>query len=460
MGARVTRSRTLKAIAAVLALTLVVGCGVSRSYRRGQRATNAQQWDEAVEYYRQALQSDPDQPEYKIALERAMQQAAAAHVSRARALEAEGRPDDALREYRKSQEFDPTNRSIAAHAAELDRELRDKLEASRPRPPIEALREQVRRSSQEPVLNPTSKELLDLRFSNTSLRDLLNFIGSSTGINVTYDRDFQDRSVTVQLEGVTLAEALQQVMLANQIFYKVLNERTIIIATDNTAKRQQYEEQVIKTFFLSHVDAGELSQIVNTVILAPQMAIQPRIAPNKTANTLTVRAGATVMDIIERVIKLNDKPRAEVIIDVQILEVSRERAKRFGLNLTDYALGGIFSPEQAPGGSSSTGTGTTPTTTTSATTRSSTPIRSRPGSAPPTSIWPCRRPSSASSRATRRPRPSPSRSCAAPKARRCCSTWAKKCRCPRRPSRRSRKVAPRPIPWCRSAIARSASSSR
>ena len=190
--------------------------------------------------------------------------------------------------------------------------------------------------------------------SNTSLRDLLNFIGSSTGINVTYDRDFQDRSVTVQLEGVTLNQALQQVMLSNQIFYKVLNERTIIIATDNTAKRQQYEEQVIKTFFISHADAVELAQIVNTVILAPQMAIQPRIAPNKTANTLTVRAAAPVMEIIEQVIRMNDKPRAEVIVDVQILEVSRERAKRFGLNLTDYALGGIFSPEQAPGGSSTT----------------------------------------------------------------------------------------------------------
>ena len=356
----------LKAVALVLALVVVAGCGASRSYRRGQQAANAQQFDEAVEYYRQALQGAPDKPEYKIALERAMQTAATFHVARGRAFEAEGRGDEALREYRKAMEYDPSNRSVAARAGELDRELRDRLEASRPRPAIEAMREQARRNSQEPVLNPTSKEPLNLRFSNTSLRDLLNFIGSSTGINVTYDRDFQDRSVTVQLEGVTLNEALQQVMLSNQIFYKVLNERTIIIATDNTAKRQQYEEQVIKTFFISHADAVELAQLVNTVILAPQMAIQPRIAPNKTANTLTVRAAAPVMEIIEQVIKINDKPRAEVIVDVQILEVSRERAKRFGLNLTDYALGGIFSPEQAPGGSStSTGTGGTATTTTS-----------------------------------------------------------------------------------------------
>ncbi len=344
------RSGVGKAIVVAMAVVVLAGCAVNRAYSRGQRAAHAQQWDEAVEYYRQALQGSPDRPEYKIALERAMQEAAGVHLARARALESAGQPDEALREYRKASELDPSNRSIASRAGELDRELRERLEASRPRPPIEAMREQARKNSQEPALNPTSKEPLNLRFSNTSLRDLLNFVGSSTGINVTYDRDFQDRSVTVQLEGVTLEQALQQVMLSNQIFYKVLNARTIIIATDNTAKRQQYEEQVIKTFFISHADATELAQLVNTVILAPQMAIQPRIAANKTANTITVRASAPVAEIIEQVIKINDKPRAEVIIDVQILEVSRERAKRFGLNLTDYALGGIFSPEQAPGG--------------------------------------------------------------------------------------------------------------
>ncbi|MEP7118095.1 MAG: tetratricopeptide repeat protein, partial [Acidobacteriota bacterium] len=167
------RSGVGKAIVVVMAAVVLVGCGASRSYTRGQRAAHAQQWDEAVEYYRQALQSSPDKPEYKIALERAMQAAAGIHVARARELEAGGQADDALREYRKASEFDPSNRSIAARAAELDRALRERLEAARPRPPIEAMREQARKNSQEPVLNPSSKEPLNLRFSNTSLRDLL-----------------------------------------------------------------------------------------------------------------------------------------------------------------------------------------------------------------------------------------------------------------------------------------------
>ena len=87
------------------------------------------------------------------------------------------------------------------------------------------------------MLSPTNPEPLLVNFVNTSLRDILNFIGNSTGINVTFDRDFQDRSITVKLEDVSLEQALQQIMIANQLFYKVLNERTIIVATDSTAKR-------------------------------------------------------------------------------------------------------------------------------------------------------------------------------------------------------------------------------
>lgn len=91
------RAGVSKAIVVVMAAVVLTGCGASRAYTRGQRAAHAQQWDEAVEYYRQALLGAPDKPEYKIALERAMQEAAGAHLARARALEAAGQPDEALR---------------------------------------------------------------------------------------------------------------------------------------------------------------------------------------------------------------------------------------------------------------------------------------------------------------------------------------------------------------------------
>lgn len=342
--------RRTAASALVIALTvLVASCATGRSFARGEEAGKAGDWEAAVGFYRQALQDDPDRPDYKIALERAMVQASAMYTERGKQFEAAGQPEEALRSYRKAQEFEPSNRQLAVRAGELERQIRDKMEATAARPEIDKLREQARRSTVEPLLNPASRDLLGIHFTNAGIRDVLNFIGASTGINVTYDRDFQDRSITVNLEGVTLEQALQQIMVANVLFYKVLNERTIIIAADTTQKRTQYEEQVIRTFFISHSDATELSQLLTAVVRVAGMPIQPTIVANKTSNTVTVRATGPVVQIIERIIDANDKPRAEVMVDVQILEVSRERAKHYGLNLSAYAIGANFSPEAAPG---------------------------------------------------------------------------------------------------------------
>ncbi len=293
------------------------------------------------------MQDDPDRPDYKIALERAMVAAAGQYTDRGRQFEAANQLEEALRAYRKAQEFEPSNRQLASKAAEIERTLRERIEAATPRPEIERLREQARRST-EPVLNPTSREPIIFNFSNTSAREILTFVGSFTGINVTFDRDFADRQISVKLDGVTLEQALQQIMLANGFFYKVLNERTIIVAVESVPKRNQYEEQVIRTFYLSHADATEVFTMLNSVVRIAGQAVLPTFSANKTANTITVRATAPVVQIVERVIESVDKPRAEIIVDVQILEVSRERAKQYGLSLTDYAIGTAFSPEAAP----------------------------------------------------------------------------------------------------------------
>ncbi len=349
-----------RAILTVLLAAVVAGCATGRAFSRGQEAASAGDWDAAVGYYRQALQDDPDRPDYKIALERAMIAAAQMYLTRAREFEAANQPEEALRAYRKALEFEPGNRQLAQRAGEIERMLRDRLEANAPRPEIEKLREEARRQSAEPILSPTSRDPLGIHFNNASIRDILNFIGNATGINVTYDRDFQDRSITLDLEGVTLEQALEQIMVANQLFYKVLNERTIIVAADTTQKRTQYEDQVIRTFFISHADATDIATMLTGIVRVAGVPIQPTIVPNKTTNTITVRATSSAVQIIERMIAANDKPRAEVLIDVQILEVNRERAKQYGLNLTEYAIGGIFSPEVAPGGGG--GGGETPTT--------------------------------------------------------------------------------------------------
>jgi general secretion pathway protein D len=161
---------------------------------------------------------------------------------------------------------------------------------------------------------------------------------------------------------VTLEQALNQIMTMNQLSYKVLSDRSIFVFPDTPPKHAQYDEQVVRTFYLSHADATEISQILSTIIRLPGIAVQPAIAPNKTANTLTVRGTSSVVQILERIIAQNDKPRAEIVVDVELLEVDRTRAKSYGLNLSEYAVGGLFSPVTAPGSTTTPTTPGTPTT--------------------------------------------------------------------------------------------------
>ncbi len=347
--------RVLKHFVVVLCLVLVAACASGgRSFGRGNTAARAGEWDSAVDYYRQALQQDPNRADYKIALERAMVSASRLHLDQARILEARGQAEEALREYRLASQFDPPNRQVAGKVLELERQLRDQAEAGQSRSNIAQLRERANQASL-PVLVAANEPVPGLRFANSSMRDVLNFLGMAMGINVTFEQTYQDRPVTVQLDGVTLDQALGQLLSSQQLFYKVVNDRTIMVIPDNAQKRAQYEEQVIRTFFISNADATELAQLINQVIRVPAMAVQPQVAANKTSNTIIVRATTAVAAIIEKIIETNDNPRAEVVIDVEVLEINRTRAKNFGLNLSDYSMTGVFSPEADPRGTGGTG---------------------------------------------------------------------------------------------------------
>ena len=342
------RPPALWALVGALLLVSVGGCAAGRAFSQGENEARNGNWDEAVVFYTRAVQANPDNPSFKIALERAMLNASRLHFTQATRYEENDQLDAALQEYRKASEFDPSNRQAAVKTAALEQLIRDRVEAARPKSPVEQMRERARQSTPEPLLNPASRDPLRIQFSNASTRDILNFVGNATGINVTFDREFQDRSYSVQLDSVTLEQALNQILSTNELFYKVVDEHTIIVIPDTPQKRAQYEEQVIRTFYVSNADVQELAQLISSVIRVPQMPVQPMVAVNKTSNTITVRATASVADIIDRIISANDKPRAEIVLDVEILEVNRTRAKQYGLNLSQYALGGIFSPEVAP----------------------------------------------------------------------------------------------------------------
>ena len=249
--------RLTQVSALVLVIALLTGCAAGRAFRRGESRARVGDWDAAVTYYRAAFQANPDRAEYRIALERAMLNASRLHFDNARALEAKDQLDAALLEYRRTVEFDPGNTQALDRVVQLEKIIRDRLEASRPKPAIVQLREEARQVSAAPLLNPASRAPLDYNFKQANLRDILTFIGSATGINVIYDASFQDRPVTVTLQG-SIEQVLNTLLSSNGMFYTVLDERTIVVAQDSAPNRLKYERQVALTIPLQFADVTEM----------------------------------------------------------------------------------------------------------------------------------------------------------------------------------------------------------
>ena len=181
--------------------------------------------DQAVSQYRAAVQAAPDNTDYKIALQRAMQAASRAHLEKAKEYEDKDQLEAALSEYKLATEYEPSNRLAAAKVAALDRIIRERVEAARPKPQIDVLRERARASSPEPFLNPASRAPIHMNFNSSSLKEILTTLSNLTGINILYDREVTDHAAQAALDNVTLEQALNQILSTNQLSYKIINER-------------------------------------------------------------------------------------------------------------------------------------------------------------------------------------------------------------------------------------------
>jgi general secretion pathway protein D len=339
----------MRSMAIVLAVVVLTGCAAGRAMQRGETAAKQGDWDAAVAYYREALLRDPGRLDARVRLEIASRMASAAHVARARELQAQDHLPGAAAEYRLAADLDSSNTLALTNALQLERRIRDQIEAARPQARIEGLREQAAQTSPFPTLDPRTS-VPGMRFTNTAVRDILDSIGKFTGIDVTYDQgveSYTGRPYSIDISDQPLEEILNQVLTANTLTFKIINPRTIFVYQDSPQKRQQFEEVYVQTFYINHADLNDVQQLV-TQLTQQGTGTRPVIQPQKAANALVVKATAPVLQIIDSVIKSIDKPRAEVIVDVEILEVSRIRAKQLGIDLSDYAIGFTLSPEVAP----------------------------------------------------------------------------------------------------------------
>src|SRR5258706_10310637 len=167
-------TKPLNRFGVLLALAVTAGgCAAVQAFRQAETQMRAGNLDEAVAAYRKAVQAAPDNANYKIALSRALVAASRAHLEKAKDFESKDQLEAALGEYKQASEYDPSNRVATSKVAELDRTIRERIEASRPKPPIVAMHERARAASAEPMLNPASPDPWNVHFNTTQLKDSL-----------------------------------------------------------------------------------------------------------------------------------------------------------------------------------------------------------------------------------------------------------------------------------------------
>jgi len=315
----------LRSLAAPLAcaLALAWGCATSAAFRAGESAERLQDYDRAVVEYQRAFTADPDNVQYKRSLERARLRAALDHTNRARRLAGRGAYDEALVEYRLALELDPEAPGVASEMkdAEVMRE--------RGRVSFDEVRERARERALPGLdLGADAQQPLGLVFRGASLREAYLALGRAAGVNVTFDSSFQDATVTLDLQNVGFDQALTALAAAGRTFHRVVDAKVLNVVPDTAAKRREFEQQVVKTLFLSNADLKETIDLLRVVLGAR------RIAPVPGSNALTINDTPDKVAAAERIIEIVDKRRAEIVVEVQILEVARNKLKEYGIYLT------------------------------------------------------------------------------------------------------------------------------
>jgi general secretion pathway protein D len=322
-------SRRRDGVAALLALCLSAGCATSGAMHRANEAERRQDYDLAVVEYAKALRLKPDDPNTRAALERSKLLASQNHFNRGRRLAATGKFDQALVEYQVAAELNPSNGDLDQELLATRNKLRAKIAVAREgKTELQTLMDRTRELPPPGMdLPPGVKMPASLTFRDASSRDVFTAISRLANISLIFDAAFRDTAVTVDLRNTTLEDALGTVAGATRSFFRVTAPKTIVVIPDTPAKRREYEEEIVKTFYLSNADLKETMDLLRMVLDAR------RISPTTAINALTIKDSPERIAAAGRVITAIDKTRPEVIIDVELIEVDRTKLAEYGIQL-------------------------------------------------------------------------------------------------------------------------------
>ncbi len=356
-----------------LALLWVGGCTSAMQARsafdEAEQLVAEEDYDQAVEKYLEAIDLEPGSMTYRLKLVASRTRAAAYHVRQARELRTAGKYAEALTEYARAKDFDPsievgiqeeadlrkiieaqkyaeegaafyTKRSLASARKAIDKALSLDPNSARALAIKDLLdRDQNTVSMDGIELDVASGEPITLSFKDAKIKDVFAILSKLSGINFIFDEGIRSQQVTVLLEKASFAQAMELIMQMNGLSKKVLNSKTIIIYPESREKAKQYEDQLIQTFYLSHIDAKKAVNLLRTMLQLRKIYV------HEERNALVIRDKPEVIRLAEQILAAADRADSEVLFDVEVLGVRDTDALNFGPKLSTYSTSLGFSQD-------------------------------------------------------------------------------------------------------------------
>ncbi|TLM60120.1 MAG: hypothetical protein FDZ69_14040, partial [Deltaproteobacteria bacterium] len=343
------------------ALAGCAGFQARSAFEEAEQLFQEEQYDAAVELYYSATQDDPGNKIYKFKLIAARTRAAAFHVDKARKLAGDDKLEEALAEYRRARSLDPSVEVAAIEAKRLQeivdarktleegfvryREKRygaarqivnDVLKVDPQNHRANELLKLLDARYQAVVmdgieLDIASSEPITLRFKQANIKEVFGILTQLSGINFLLDDEIKEKSVTILLEKATFSQAMELVLSMAELNKKVLNSRTMIIYPQSKEKAKQYEDQLIQSFYLSHIDAKKAVNLLRTMLQLRKVYV------HEERNALVIRDTPDTIRLAEQLLQAADRENSEVIFDLEILAVSNTDALKFGPRLSAYS---------------------------------------------------------------------------------------------------------------------------
>ena len=344
----------------VCTAVLVAADSAKDLFKKGQKAETRGDYEAAFDFFRQAYNQKPEELKYRVSFERTRLMASASKVHRGQKLRDEGKLQDALALFQQAAEIDPSN-DLAAQEIKRTQQMIQKQSQPANKPTAKAeeeedpLRKRLEEATAPVMLSPLSNVPIDALELTADSKVAYETIGKLANINVLFDPDYTSRQIPLRLRKVSLQDALDIVALQSRTFWRPVTPNTIFVAQDTQAKRRELEQNVVKTFYLGNVSGPtDLQDIVNAIRTVLEVQ---RIQQIPSQSAIVIKGTPDQLALAEKMIDDIDKSKPEVIVDVIVAQVRRDKLRNLGITPPQNATVTLQSTVPTTGGTTTGGSG-------------------------------------------------------------------------------------------------------